>query len=303
MAFPVTNGYPSMTGVYASEIYSAKLRVKFYANTFLSQISNTDYEGEIKKQGDKVIIRTIPDITINDHAIGQDLVYETPEGSIVELLIDKGKSWSFAVDMIQQKQSDIDYVNKWSDDASMQMKISIERSLLQGIYNDAATANKGTTAGAISGEIDMGSTGSPITLSKSNVLEKIVDMGSVLDEQNVPDTDRFLVLPVWVCNLLKKSDLKDASLTGDNQSVLRNGRIGMIDNMTIYKSNLVYNPTGQEYYYIMGGHKSALTFASQITANEMVDNPKTFGKLVRGLQVYGYKTIKSEALVTMVAQN
>jgi hypothetical protein len=41
--------------------------------------------------GDKVHIRTTPDITINDYAMGQNLKYQRPESPSVELNIDKGK--------------------------------------------------------------------------------------------------------------------------------------------------------------------------------------------------------------------
>ena len=46
----------------------------------------------------------------------------------------------------------------------------------------------------------------------------------------------------------------------------------------------------------MAGHKSAITFASQITKVESLQNPNDFGTLVRGLNVYGYEVIKPEAL-------
>ena len=44
-------------------------------------------------------------------------------------------------------------------------------------------------------------------------------------------------------------------------------------------------------------HKSALTFASQIAKVESLPNPGDFGSLVRGLNVYGYQTMKPTAVV------
>jgi len=46
---------------------------------------------EIKDQGDTVIIRRSPTLTINDYSKGQKLNYERPEGSAIELYINKGK--------------------------------------------------------------------------------------------------------------------------------------------------------------------------------------------------------------------
>jgi hypothetical protein len=59
-------------------------------------------------------------------------------------------------------------------------------------------------------------------------------MGQVLDEQNVPETGRFLLLPFWATNLLKQSDLKAVYLTGDGTTPLRNGRVGTVKPLTLH---------------------------------------------------------------------
>ena len=93
--------------------------------------------------------------------------------------------------------------------------------------------------------------------------------------------------------MLLKSDLRNASITGDQTSPLRNGRLGEIDRFTIYTSNLL--PTAVEgantAYHIFAGHTHALTFASQLTELETLRVESTFGTVMRGLQVYGHKVI------------
>jgi hypothetical protein len=109
-----------------------------------------------------------------------------------------------------------------------------------------------------------------------------------------------MVLPAWAVGRIKKSDLKDASLTGDGKSVLRTGRIGQIGPFTIYSSNLLYSVTDSgtntTCWYGYFGHKSALSFAAQLTKMESLRAESTFGDLVRGLNVYGYKVLKSAAM-------
>jgi hypothetical protein len=294
--YPVAAGQPILSGSYIPTLFSSKMLVEFYESTVFGEISNTDYEGEIKQQGDTVEIRTLPDITINDHAKGQTLTYEAPEPSVVELLIDKGKSWSFRVDLVDLAQSDIKYVNKWAQHAGMTLKTAIDAVILQDIYGDAHADNIGATAGAASGTIDLGTTGAAESVTKSNILDYIVDCGVVLDEQNVPQEGRWIVLPNWACGLIKKSDLKDASITGDGQSILRNGRIGMIDRFTIYASNQLATYASDSATYSLFGQKEALTFASQVVTVEQMKNPNAFGDILRGLHVYGYKVVKPEAL-------
>jgi hypothetical protein len=299
MATPVAVGVTSMSGSYIPEIWSLKTLVKFYTATVFGEIANTDYEGEIQKFGDKVQIRIIPDITIRDYNIGQKLIRERPATSKITLDIDKGKYYSMSVNLVEMKQADIAYVEKWTDDAGEQLKIAIDANILANVYSDAHASNAGATAGYRSSSYNMGVSGTPYGLDKTNILDFIVDMGSVLDEQDVPEMDRKMVLPTLLCGMIKKSDLKDASLTGDAVSPMRNGRIGMLDRFTVYRSNQIATASsgGETAYEIIACHKSAITFASQLTDQRTIPNPDDFGDLMEGLQVYGYKVIKPEALV------
>jgi hypothetical protein len=303
MAYPVVSDSVSYSGTFIPEIWSKKLIEKFYDATVLAAISNTNYEGEIRNQGDKVIIRTIPSLSINDYASGQTLVNQLPESTTVELLIDKGKYWSAILDDVQNVQSDIELMNMWAQDASEQMKIAIDVDVLSTIVPDFDGDNVGANAGRISGNIDLGETGSPLALTRENVIDTIVDMGQVLDEQNRPETGRFLVMPFWATALLKKSDLKDASLTGDSVSPMRNGRIGMIDRFTIYQSNNLPMVTdgGKNCFSIIGGVKNGLTFASQLVKTETLRAESTFGNIMRGLQVYGFKVVDPLSLTAAYA--
>lgn len=306
MAFPVAPGRPNYSGNFIPEIWSGKLIENFYDTTVLAAISNTDYEGEIKGQGDTVNIRTQPNITIRDYVKGQNLVVENPDKPKLQLLIDKGEYFACVEDDIDKVQSDVNLMDMWSKDASEQMKIKIDQRVLTDILPDVAATNKGTAAGRISGAFNLGSSVSPLTVTKdgasstTSVTELIVDMGTVLDENNCPESGRFLVIPARMAGLIKKSELKDASLAGDSQSVMRNGRLGMIDRFTIYVSHNLNVSSGK--FSIIGGTKMGLTFASQMTEMETIRSESTFGDIIRGLQVYGYKVVKPEALTTAVVQ-
>jgi hypothetical protein len=283
---------------YNPTVYSGKLLVKFYEATVLAAIANTDYEGEIKQQGDTVIIRSTPTITIRPYKNGQVLQNEQPVSAPVTLLIDKGNYWSFVSKKLDDKQTDIkNYVENWTQDASEGMKIAVDTDVLGTFYADASAYNKGATAGYRTAGFNLGTSGSPVSITKSDVLDYIVDCGTVLDEMNIPETGRWMIIPAWMAGLIKKSDLKDASLSGDGTSVIRNGRLGMIDRFTLYKSNLLPTASdGGTCFYMPFGTKHALTFASQLVDSEDLPNPFGFGRLHRGLQVYGYEVIKPEAL-------
>jgi len=308
--FSGSNPNPAYTTSFIPEIWSTKMIEKFYEATVLAAISNTDYEGEIKNHGDKIIMRQRPTITIRNYESNQELVVDRPSASSLEMLIDQGKYFNLHLDDVMKIQTDIDLMNQWSADASEQMKIVIDTDVLTHLVGAATARNRGTGAGKISQNINLGTAGTPVTITRTNVVDYLILMGQVLDEQNIPETGRWIVLPAWASSLLKRSDLRDASLTGDGTSVLRNGRLGMIDRFTIYGSNLL--PTSATdgaggndadgATYIYAGHKNALTFASQMTEMEVMRSERTFGDLMRGLQVYGRRVIDSTAYCQLYAK-
>jgi hypothetical protein len=299
---PIAPGHPdySSTGTskWIPQIWSTKLIGKFYKSTVFADITNTDYEGEIKNRGDKVIIRTTPEISIFDYQKGMDLTYSTYESAPTELVIDKGKYFAFPCDDVDRKQADINYINAWSEDAALRMKIAIDREILANMYTGVHSKNAGTTAGLVSSAFNLGTTGSPVAIDKTNVIDYIVDTGSVLAEQNVPEAGKFIVIPTWMANLIKKSDLKDTSLTGDGTSPMRNGLIGTIDGYKVYVSNnfTSVSDSGKTCYHVPFGHKMGMTFAAQMTKTETLRNPKAFGDLIRGMMIYGYKILRGESI-------
>lgn len=306
MSYPVSPGRPNYSGNFIPEIWSGKLIENFYDATVLAAISNTDYEGEIRQYGDTVNIRTTPEITIRDYVKGQTLIVENPDKPKIQLLIDKGEYFSCVEDDVDKVQSDINLMDTWSKDASERMKIKIDQRVLTDILPGIAATNKGATAGEQSASFNLGTTGAPLTVTKdgasstTSIIDLLVDLGTVLDEANSPEADRFVVIPAKMAGLIKKSELKDAALTGDSMSIIRNGRLGMVDRFTIYVSHNLFVSSGKTS--IIAGHKMGFTFASQMTNLETIRSESTFGNIIRGLQVYGYKVTKGEALAQAVVQ-
>ena len=295
-----TAAYPQRGGAtrtFIPQVWSGKLTAKFYTATVFGEIANTDYEGDIKNQGDEVIIHNLPDVAIVDYEKGQTITYEDLNADNTSLTVDYAKMFAFKLDDIDRIQSSRKLMDDWAGDAGEQMKIKIDYTVLNTVYTLVAAGNQGATAGAISSNIDLGGV-TGLSLTKDNILDFLVDLGTVLDEADVPEEGRWVVLPAKLCGLIKKSDLKDASLAGDAESIIRNGRLGMIDRFMLYRSNQV--PKVAETttnWKIMAGTKHGITFASQITEVQHFDKLETtFGQAMRGLNVFGFDVIKPDAL-------
>ena len=129
-------------------------------------------------------------------------------------------------------------------------------------------------------------------------------LGQALDEQNIPESGRWIIMPTWAATMVKRSELRQAYLSGDGVSMLRNGRLGMVDRFTLYTSNLIPFGTAAGLaageFLIYAGQSHALTFATQMTEMETLRSELTFGQIMRGLQVYGYKVLDGTALAQAV---
>ena len=326
--YPVTGSgafdtNPSYSGAFIPTLWSGKLLAKFYQNTMLSEVTNTDYEGELKNQGDTVRIRLAPSISISDYTVGQNLSYEVPTPIFQDMQVNKGKYFGVQVNDVLAYQSDMNLMNMFTEDAAKQLKISIENEVFFNSFvtEGPAAQNEGATAGKISAAYNLGTDIAPIDqATPENVLKAILRMSTVLDEQNVPEDGRFLVISPFDRHLLMQSNIAQAYFTGDQSSTIRTGKIGMLDRFSVYVSNLL--PRGEAgkalvaglsatstggtvsgakaRRIMVAGTKAATSFAMTINKTEPLRNQTDFGDIVRGLAVYGRKVVKPEALVTAV---
>jgi len=272
--------YAANQGGFIPEVFSKLLQAKFYKSSVLPAISNTDYEGEISGQGDKVHIRTVPTVSVADYT--GTLTYADVTTSTVELNIDQAKSYAFKVSDVLSAQGDIDMLASASKDAAEQMRIAVETQVLAGVVTGASTI------------------GSQTTITTSNILETILGMATSMDNLNIPEEGRFIVLSPEFVSKLKQSELRQAYLTGDDTSPLRNGKVGIVDRFTVYQSNMLYTATSgtdNGYTHVLAGHPKSICFASQFTNTETVRLESSFGDGVRGLKVYGSKVVVPDALV------
>ena len=324
--FPVNapfNTNPSYSGTFIPAVWSAKLNAKFYKASIYGEIANTDWQGELASMGDKVYINTAPTISVSPYSAGTNLSYQVPTPEMQELVIDKGFYFAFQINDVLEYQAKPNLMDMFATDAAEQMRIKIDSTVIYNTFTNAAATNKGLTAGVQSGAFNLGTDAAPVVLTKDNVVQKVLELASVLDEQSVPESDRYLVIDPATRALLFQSDLAKAYATGDSASPVRNGKIGKIDRFDVYVSNnLPKGAAGTATSWVSGdgsensvtttgtvakrkaiiaGQKTALTFASQVTKMETVRNPNDFGDFIRSLNVFGYKCVKPESLALLIA--
>ncbi|SDZ00860.1 phage capsid protein [Thermoactinomyces sp. DSM 45892] len=270
---------------FIPEIWSAQLLENLRKNLVYGSVVNTDYEGEITKYGDTVHIQNIGSINIFDYTKNTDM--SSPQmlnDGTRALVINQAKAFNFQVDDIDKAQQNPKIMQKAMEEASYALA-DVKDRFIASSYVDAGS--------------QIGDDTKPIVPTSENAYDHLVDLAVVLSENDIPRTNRWVVIPEWFHGLLLKDDrfVKSTPL-GDN--VLLNGLVGRAAGFNVFTSNNVPS-TGGAQYKVIAGHPSAITFAQQLTNLEAYRPEKRFADAVKGLALYGAKAIKPKALAVLTA--
>jgi N4-gp56 family major capsid protein len=271
-------------------VWAAALLAGLHKNLVYAQpgVVNTDYEGEITKRGDRVKINFIGDITVFDVERGQDIPDpEELDTAATYLDIDQEKGFNFSVDDVDKVQANGSLIESAMTEAGYGVRDKADQAVA-GLYADAAAANL------------IGSDSVPIVPTADTAYEYIVDLGTKLDEANVPNEKRWCVVPPWYYGLLLKDKRFVAVGSGRSDEALRNGEVGEAAGFRILRSNNVRNTSGTKYK-IMAGHPMAISYADQIITVEAYRPEKRFSDAVKGHHVYGRKLVRPNAVAVMTA--
>lgn len=274
--------------VFVPEYWSKKLGPKLHDCGVMSKCVNRNYEGEIKQAGDKVNIQFIGDITANTYGTS-NIAYQTLAASSKQLEIDQKKYFAFAVDDIAKVQANVELTNKYIAEA----KKSIE------LVKDTFLLSKRA-------DVDSGNVIAASTPTKSTIYDLFVDLRTKLRNTNAINQAGkaangkrpWVVVNPAIEKLIILSDEFRARSTQATDKIIREGAVfefaGFdVLSATNLKSTTANSTTSVE---ILAGVDEAITYADQITKIECIRDKDKFQDLVRGLYVYGAKTVNGKLL-------
>lgn len=274
-------------------IWSARLQGHLDKAHVYAKLVNRDYEGEIKNFGDKVKINQIGDITIRSYTKGSPIADpEAVDGTDVMLEIDQAKYFNFAIDDIDNAQSNPKLMDEGMQRAAYGIN-DVTDSYLAGLM----------AVGAINNGSNLGDDTTPLVPTASTAYDMLVDLATDLTEKNVPTVGRWVVVPAWFHGLLLKDQRFVGNGTDYNKALLEGGVVGVAAGMAVSISNnvpctttTVESVTTVSKYKIIAGTNAAATFAEQILKNEPYRPEKSFSDAIKGLHVYGAKVTQGKSL-------
>jgi len=270
---------------FKPELWSQELRSEYEKVLVYVGLCNRDYEGEISQRGDTVHINTIGDVTVADYIPGTTkIAAEELDTADQTLVIDQSKYFAFKTDDVDRRQAAGALVTKGMQVAAQKMK------------NEADTYVAGLYTG-----VDAGNVIAPTHIDTGDTAyEALVDLGVILDEDNVPDVGRWAVAPPWFFGLLVTSKYATNAAFTQANAAIQSGKVGELAGFLLHKSNNAPLVSGDDYA-VVAGISDAWTFADQINEVEAQRLTDEFADQVRGLHLYGAKVIEPTGLAVLTA--
>jgi len=275
-------------------VWSARLLTNLNNDLVFAQPSviNRDYEGEIRSAGDTVKINSIGRVTVGDYsknnAIGNPAVLNDSQTT---LQITQSKFFNFMVDDVDRVQGNPSVMDAAMQEAAFAMNNTIDQ-YIAAMHTQAAAANLYGTDGTPK-VVGLGGT-------DLNAYNALVDVKTLLDEANVPNVGRWIIVPPWYEGLLLKDERFVKFGTPPQDARLLNGMIGRAAGFNVMTSNNINHTSGTKYK-LMAGTNMAITMAIQFTEITAFRPEQFFSDAVKGLALYGAKVIRPDALVTFTA--
>ena len=318
MAFGTAAGYGNLpSGNFTPQIFSQKVLKFFRRASVAEDITNTDYFGEIENFGDTVNIIKEPTISVSSYTRGSVVNTQNIADDQITLTVDQANAFAFKIDDIEERQSHINFEALSTSSGAFALKRKYDANILQTLSDGAgiAGADDASLSGGLTTTLStLGTASAPINVEADDAgINLMLLMARVLDDQSVPEENRWFVAPPIFYEKMFQAGNKivEVQVTGDASSNLRNGLAtpGTLAGFTCYKSTALNSTSGTDQVTMSGlatddsenailaGHISACATASHIAKTEVVRSTESFSDVVRGLHVFGRKVLRPEALV------
>ena len=181
--------------------------------------------------------------------------------------------------------------------------------LTKGDFGNITTSSAGNHSIPVAARLP-GATALPT--ATASPLQVIARMARLLDQQFVDTEGRWLVVDPVFMEILKDEDSRLLNSDFGENGGLRNGlTLNNLHGFRVYVSNnLPKIGTGPgttgtanqltNFGVLVAGHDSAVASAQQISKTETYRDPDSFADIVRGMNLYGRKILRPEAIATAV---
>ena len=270
------------------EVWLARVLTSLERQHVFMSAANTSFQGAISGMGSQVKFNQIGDITILDYVKNQTtLTVQELTDAQRNLLIDTAKYFAFKVDDVDAVQVNVELSSAASKKGGEGLANQVDLSIA-GLWNQSGLA-RNTAA-------------SPVSLTSSNIEAELLAVGEQMDDADIGRDGRFMVIPSWVHTRMVQAGLTTKT---QNDELFTNGRLFRVLGCDFLMSNNVSHATTATNTggrLITGIRGESYGVAMQLSEMEAYrQTSEGFGDVVKGLLLYGVKTIRPDTQLTFYA--
>lgn len=264
-------------------VWSNEIMTELAKKCIFGDITNRQYEGEVKAAGDSVRILGVARPTISP-ATATNFELAEPEEvptSATVLNINQIRTFNYMV-------GDID---------AQQAKGNLKPVLSGETTNALAEEIDSYIAGmALTKEAKLMNTAA-LKIDATNVLSELDKAWQALVENNVPTSEPINVVMsprFWV--LLKQ---KIMELDTDNSKLIKTGQMAKYSNMNLIMSNSIATSNNGAVDNIMVMSEKAIAYVNPLTKTEAYRPEKRMADAVKGFTLFDAKIVRPKELIVM----
>ncbi len=264
-------------GPYTDELFKAESKI--------SLLTNTDYDWT---GAHSVKVWKVSTAKLNDYARNREEGFDESAESLSrygklvdlnaqteEMLVKKDRSFIFNVDKLDEEETN----------GQVEASSALARELREVVVPEVDTYTYGVMAAGA------GTKAAPVELTKDNIYDAVLAGSEALDDAEVPDTDRVMVVTPSTYSLLKKATAFDSTDIGAEMKV--KGVVGILDGMAVVKVPAARLP---EHFGFMIAHPSATVAPVKLEDyGTHEDTPLSSGTIVTGRICYDAFVLENKA--------
>lgn len=257
-------------------LWSETLYSELKKNYVGVKLSNREFEGDIRGEGDRVKIVGVGPVTVFDYQKNENMpAPEILSDSERTLVIDQAKGFNFFIDSVDLAQS--------------------KKTLMQAAMKEASDALADVADQYIYSLTDANvRTLTDTAVQSTTIINAISDARRMLMEANVPNSAKISleVSPAIEQKLVLAKILRST----DNAADLSRGYIGSFMGFDIYVTNNI-RADENGCYRCVARTGRAIAFAEQVSAVKAYEPELRHGDAVKGLHLYGAKIVYPSEMV------
>ncbi len=274
-------------------IWSSRFLANLDKALIYGNAANRDYQPDAT-YGSAINVHRFGDVTVGDYLKNTDIA--SPETLSVDryvISLDQQKYFNFFIDSIDEIQSQPNLLDK---------------AMQRAAYAVADVADQHVASlHAEAGNV-LGTPAAPVVPIVTDIYAYLTDMAKMLDESNVPVTDRFLIMDPAGIKLLKDSgEMLSDTPAGDTVRAygvfnapgsLPMGYKGHVAGFDLFMSN--NTPTDDASTSVwQAGHPDGISYVDSFSKLSGYQPESLFGEAMKGLYVFGAKVTSPASLVSV----